>query len=31
MFPARLETERLTLERISHDSVDVFDLHELYR
>jgi len=30
MFPARIETERLTLERISHDSVDVFDLHEFY-
>jgi len=30
MFPARIETERLTLERISRDSVDVFGLHELY-
>ena len=30
MFHERIETERLTLERISHDSVDVFDLHELY-
>lgn len=30
MFPECIETERLRLERISHDSVDVFDLHELY-
>ena len=30
MFPERIETERLVLERISHDSVDVFELHELY-
>lgn len=30
MFPERVETDRLRLERISHDSVDVFDLHELY-
>ncbi len=30
MFPERIETERLHLERISHDSVDVFDLHEFY-
>lgn len=30
MFPEHVETERLRLERISHDSVDVFDLHELY-
>ena len=30
MFPEYIETERLTFERISHDSVDVFDLHELY-
>ena len=30
MFPERIETERLHLERISHDSVDVFDLHHLY-
>ncbi|GAA0252919.1 GNAT family N-acetyltransferase [Haladaptatus pallidirubidus] len=30
MFPERLETDRLNLERISHDSVDVFVLHELY-
>ena len=30
MFPERIETNRLTLERISHDSVDVFELHELY-
>lgn len=31
MFPERIETERLQLERISHSSIDVFDLHELYR
>ncbi|WP_137289964.1 GNAT family N-acetyltransferase [Natronorubrum halophilum] len=30
MFPERIETDRLSLERISHNSVDVFDLHELY-
>jgi ribosomal-protein-alanine N-acetyltransferase len=30
MFPERIETERLHLERISHDSVDVFALHEFY-
>lgn len=30
MFPEHIETDRLSLERISHDSVDVFDLHELY-
>ena len=30
MFPERVETDRLSLERISHDSVDVFALHELY-
>ena len=30
MFPERIETERLVLERISHDSLDVFELHELY-
>lgn len=30
MFPERIETDRLRLERISHDSVDVFDLHDLY-
>ena len=30
MFPERVETDRLRLERISHDSVDVFELHELY-
>ena len=30
MFPERIETERLVLERISHDSVDVFELHERY-
>lgn len=31
MFPERIETERLHLERISHETVDVSDLHELYR
>ncbi len=30
MFPERIETDRLDLERFSHDSVDVFGLHELY-
>jgi [ribosomal protein S5]-alanine N-acetyltransferase len=30
MFPDRIETDRLHLERISHDTVDVFVLHELY-
>ncbi|ELZ05945.1 GNAT family N-acetyltransferase [Natrialba asiatica] len=30
MFPEHIETDRLSLERISHDSVDVFALHELY-
>lgn len=30
MFPERVETERLRLERISFDTVDVFALHELY-
>lgn len=30
MFPARLETERLRLERIAHDSVDLAALHDLY-
>ncbi len=30
MFPERIETDRLCLERISHDSVGVFELHELY-
>lgn len=30
MFPERIETERLILERISHESVDVFGLHEFY-
>lgn len=30
MFPERIETERLHLERISHGSVDVFDLHGFY-
>lgn len=31
MFPERIETDRLRLERITHDSVDVFALHEFYR
>lgn len=31
MFPERIETERLRLERISGDSVDVFALYEFYR
>ncbi|AHG02428.1 hypothetical protein HALLA_21215 (plasmid) [Halostagnicola larsenii XH-48] len=31
MFPECIETERLQLERISHSSIDVFDLYELYR
>ena len=30
MFPERIETERLTLERIAHDAVDVFELHRFY-
>jgi len=30
IFPERIETERLHLERISHDTVDVFALHEFY-
>ena len=30
MFPERIETDRLCLERISHEYVDVFDLYELY-
>ncbi|MFP9192954.1 GNAT family N-acetyltransferase [Natrialbaceae archaeon A-CW1-1] len=30
MFPEHIETERLRFERISHDTVDVFELHELY-
>lgn len=30
MFPERIETERLRLERISHDIVDVFSLNEFY-
>ena len=30
MFPEYVETDRLCLERISHDTVDVFALHELY-
>lgn len=30
MFPEHIETDRLHLERISHDSVDVLALHELY-
>lgn len=31
MFPERIETDRLRLDRIAHSTVDVFDLHELYR
>lgn len=31
MFPARIETDRLVLERISHGTVDVSRLHEFYR
>lgn len=30
MFPERIDTERLHLERISHSTADVFDLHDLY-
>ena len=30
MFPERIETDRLSLERISHDTVDVFELHDRY-
>lgn len=30
MFPERIETERLRLERISHDTVDVFALYDFY-
>lgn len=30
MFPECIDTERLHLERISHSTVDVFDLHDLY-
>ncbi|WP_290813205.1 GNAT family N-acetyltransferase [Halovivax sp.] len=30
MFPERIETERLRFDRISRDTVDVFELHELY-
>ncbi|WP_343232931.1 hypothetical protein [Natrinema salinisoli] len=30
MFPERIETERLHLERISHNTVDVFALYEFY-
>lgn len=30
MFPERIETERLHLERISAESVDLFDLYALY-
>ncbi|QRV15665.1 GNAT family N-acetyltransferase [Haloterrigena salifodinae] len=30
MFPERIKTERLHLERISHDTVDVFSLYEFY-
>lgn len=30
MFPKRIETDRLSFESISHESVDVFDLYDLY-
>jgi len=30
MFPERIDTDRLRLVRISHDTVDPFDLHGLY-
>ncbi len=30
MFPERIETDRLRLERVSHGSVDVLALHEFY-
>lgn len=30
MFPEQIETDRLELERISHDTVDIFELNELY-
>lgn len=30
MFPECIDTERLHLERISHSTADVFDLHDLY-
>ncbi len=30
MFPEHVETERLHLERISHDTIDVYGLYELY-
>ncbi|WP_121743192.1 GNAT family N-acetyltransferase [Natronorubrum halophilum] len=30
MFPEHIETERLHLERFTHDTVDVFALHEFY-
>lgn len=30
MFPERINTERLNLDRISHDLVDLFELYELY-
>lgn len=29
LFPERIETDRLTLDRLSHDAVDVFDYYEL--
>lgn len=29
LFPERIETDRLTLERLCHDTVDVFEYHEL--
>lgn len=30
MFPERIETDRLHLERITHDSIDLTALHEFY-
>ena len=29
LFPERLETERLHLERLCHDTVDIFEYHEV--
>lgn len=31
MFPDQIETDRLCLKRISHSSIDVFDLYEFYK
>lgn len=30
MFPEHIKTDRLRLDRISHDSIDIHDLHEFY-